>query len=182
MTDAVAVLEPHPARPAAGIRRVAAAARLEGGTLRLQFRVEGDPTRLRLPLPAGARRRDGLWQHTCFEAFLRPDASDSYYEFNLSPSGEWAAYRYDVRRGGCTHPELPVPSIDFAARADGCDLNAAIPVAALAELAQAPALAAGLTAVIEQDDGALSYWALAHAGASPDFHDPTTFRMRLVPA
>jgi hypothetical protein len=28
-------------------------------------------------------------------------------------------------------------------------------------------------------DGVLSYWALAHAGDQPDFHDSETFTLRL---
>jgi hypothetical protein len=34
--------------------------------------------------------------------------------------------------------------------------------------------------VIEAADGSLSYWALAHAGEKPDFHDPATFSMRVA--
>ena len=37
----------------------------------------------------------------------------------------------------------------------------------------------GLSAVIEDDAGALSYWALHHAKAKPDFHDRAGWRARL---
>jgi hypothetical protein len=60
-------------------------------------------------------------------------------------------------------------------------LSAQFAIAVLPELAQAASLDAGLTAVIETTDGARSYWALAHGGARPDFHDPATFTLR-VPA
>ena len=36
-----------------------------------------------------------------------------------------------------------------------------------------------LTAVIEEEDGTKSYWALAHPDGPPDFHDPSCFLARL---
>jgi hypothetical protein len=179
---AVAELLQHPAHPDAAVRRIDAELEARGEVLRLRFRLEGAIPRLALPAPAGTRRRDGLWQHSCFEAFLRPDASDSYHEFNFAPSGAWAAYRFSGRRDGRTLPELPAPEIRFAARADDCTLSAEVHIGAVAELAGASSLAAGLAAVIESSAGGLSYWALAHGGPQPDFHDPATFRLRVTPA
>ena len=36
-----------------------------------------------------------------------------------------------------------------------------------------------LSAVIETTDGAMSYWALAHPSAKPDFHHPDSFVLDL---
>jgi hypothetical protein len=57
-------------------------------------------------------------------------------------------------------------------------MNVRLSPAAIAEFAGMP-IAAGLAAVIEDRDGALSWWALSHRAAAPDFHDPATFTMRL---
>jgi hypothetical protein len=38
-----------------------------------------------------------------------------------------------------------------------------------------------LTAVIDQVGQGVSYWALAHTGAEPDFHRRDSFRLRLPP-
>ncbi len=38
----------------------------------------------------------------------------------------------------------------------------------------------GLSAVLEEKDGTKSYWALAHGGEKPDFHDPVCFAARLA--
>jgi len=181
MDERTAELEAHPAQPCAHLRRVTASIGVGRSpqVLRICFRVEGDIARLRLPERGAAQRRDGLWQHTCFEAFLRPDASVSYHEFNFAPSGDWAAYRFGAPRGDCTLPAMPAPSIRFDAGADHCTLAAELDVAAIPDLARAAALAAGLAAVIETTAGDLSYWALAHTGPRPDFHDPATFRLRL---
>ena len=183
MTTLSAELAAHPSSPCDEIRRFEAGfgtARLPG-ELEVHFRIEGDISRIWLPPIELARRRDGLWQHTCFEVFLRPDGSDSYHEFNFAPSGDWAAYRFAGRRRDSTAPEMPAPRIECRRRPDGCTLSAQIAIAALPELAQAASLDAALTAVIETTGGARSYWALAHGGEEPDFHDPATFMLR-VPA
>ena len=37
----------------------------------------------------------------------------------------------------------------------------------------------GLSTVIEDGDGGISYWALAHPSAKPDFHHPDSFVLDL---
>ena len=173
-------LRPHPTTPRTGIRTLAATVGTSpGGEFVFEYRVEGNLGRLRLPLPGTARRRDNLWQHSCFEAFLRPDANDSYYELNFAPSGDWAAYRFRSRRGARSSPEMPAPRIDVQRSTDAFVLSAAVPHAALPGLAGGRTLHAALTAVIEAEDGVLSYWALAHGSDKPDFHDPATFTLRV---
>ena len=183
MPSATAELLPHPANPEDAIRRigVAIAATTTSGEWRVHFRVEGDIGRLRIPAGQPALRTDGLWQHTCFETFLRPDASESYYEFNFSASGAWAAYRFSGRRAGRESPAMPAPRIDFRRGEAGCDMSAAIPLATLPEIARSPIVHAGLAVVGEKHDGQLAYWALAHRAAQPDFHDPETFTLRVAP-
>ena len=172
-------LRPHPTSSCEAIRRIGVAIDLSENPpdWRIRFRIEGKTSQLRLPLPVSARRNDGLWQHTCFEAFLQADASDSYYEFNFAPSGEWAAYRFSGRRTGPSSPEMPAPSVTFERSEGCCELIADIPIPALPELAKASVVRAGLSAVVESEDGSLSWWALAHANDKPDFHDPSTFAL-----
>ena len=181
MTTISAELVAHPSTPCDPIRRIEAGLETAKvpGELEIRFRLDGDFSRIRLPAAELARHRDGLWQHTCFEVFLRPDGSDSYHEFNFAPSGDWAAYRFAGRRRDQTATELPAPRIECRRLPDGCTLNAQIAIAALPELAQATSLDAGLTAVIETTDGTHSYWALAHCGDKPDFHVPATFTLRV---
>jgi hypothetical protein len=182
MSATTALLQPHPRsrRDAVQLLRVAVDRDAAPGFLRFRYRVEGTIDRLRLPMPEVARRRDGLWHHTCFEAFLQPDASQAYYEFNFAPSGEWAAYRFGGRRSERRLPDLPAPSIEVRRDPGHCELTATVSLAALPELAGATQVCAGIAAVIENGDGAKSYWALAHTADEPDFHDPATFTLRLV--
>jgi hypothetical protein len=38
----------------------------------------------------------------------------------------------------------------------------------------------GLSAVIEENDGTISYWALKHLPGKPDFHHPDSFALELA--
>ena len=40
----------------------------------------------------------------------------------------------------------------------------------------------GLSAVIEEKDGTVSWWALAHPEGPPDFHHDACFALELPPA
>ena len=59
-----------------------------------------DLAALRLPEPRPAVRTDGLWRHSCFEAFIGHGGARDYWEYNFSPSGAWAAYHFTGYREG----------------------------------------------------------------------------------
>jgi hypothetical protein len=174
-------LVPHPDTPARRVTAVTCSIAWEDvGHWRLDFIVVAPPDALRLPGPAAPERTDGLWQHSCFELFLRaPD--DSYLELNFSPSGQWAAYRFDGYRAGMRDLELAQPRIltidpaqpaRFALSAQLSD----------SRLSGEGHWCAGVSAVIEEIDGTKSYWALAHPPGKPDFHHPDCFVLELPPA
>lgn len=170
----------HPASRSGAVQDVEVAiGRDAPGALRISWRIAGEISRLRLPATAQALRADGLWQHSCFEAFLRADDADSYHEFNFAPSRAWAAYRFTDRRAGRTSPVMTTPAIQDERATDSFGLCAVLPVGELPELARASTIHAGIAAIIEEEHGTLSYWALAHAAREPDFHDPATFTLAL---
>ena len=144
--------------------------------LQLRWRIEGTGD-LIVPPPAGNHRRDGLWQATCFELFLRPDSGSSYCEFNFSPSEAWAAYDFDDWREGMQERPVERPPVLTIRRGGSVAIfEAAIPRAILPD---APC-AMSLTAVIEEAGGTKSYWALAHPDTpTPDFHAAPCFAARL---
>ena len=123
-----------------------------------------------LPPPAAAPEfRDNLWQHTCCEAFFAR-ADGSYREYNLSPSGHWAAYDFRARRTGQTpRTDLPAPAIVCAPRADGFRLTTRLPV-------DAQASRFALSLVLETQESQCFHLALAHPAEKPDFHHPEAFR------
>jgi hypothetical protein len=148
----------------------------EEGGLRLGFVLEGVLAALRIPESRPARRVDGLWRHTCFEVFVMADAGPAYREFNVSPSGEWAAYAFRGYREGVAPIAEAAPVIQV--RRDGGRLSVGIGIGGNC-LPRARDLQLGLSAVVENGDGALSYWALRHPSEQPDFHHADAFTLKL---
>ena len=145
----------------------------DASVLVLTYTLQGNIAAVAVPDEAPAARADGLWQHTCFEAFLRSAQSENYWEFNLSPSREWAAYRFTAYREGMA-PERAVidPHIEVQRERSELGLSAAVDLSGIEALAANSDWRVGLSAVIENQNGGKSYWALAHPDGKPDFHHP----------
>lgn len=164
--------------------------------LQLAFRVQGAGALLLPPASPAPQRRDGLWQHTCLEAFLAPVNAEPYWEVNLSPSGDWNVYRLESYRQGL-RPEPSVEALPFSCRLQPPHTSAAVELAPGSpepstlelelelscplppELAAAPKLAVGLSAVLESPGGVISYWALHHPRPEADFHARRGWTLRL---
>ena len=171
-------LEPHPAAPPGAVKFVNVQVRREPRGLQLLYAVECDPARLKLPAPQEAYRADGLWQTTCFELFVR-GAGEAYREFNFSPSGQWAAYGFRGYRAGKEALALEEPPTARLLQPEPFGIVLLASVALELE----PNARFGPTAIIEETDGTMSYWAPAHPlGDRPDFHDPACFALELPPA
>ena len=170
-----AALERHPATPCSALRGIKASIAREPESLRLAYVLEGDIDRLRIPAPRPPRIVERLWQHTCCELFIAREGVphlSGYREFNFSPSGEWAAYGFQRYREGAL---LVGASAEIVVRQGSrqLELEASIP------LPYPEKLRIGLAAVVEDESGVLSYWALRHAPGKPDFHHPEAFAMKL---
>ena len=170
----------HPACDRGAVERLDVRVRRAEGSLWLHFRLEGLVDRLVIPPVRPTARRDGLWRHTCFELFLRAPGAAGYAEFNLSPSGEWAAYRFDAYRSGMRELEVaPAPAVEVVAR-DGGALEVAVGIGCVPEpWGRAASLRLGVSAVVEDAAGALAYWAMAHPPGAPDFHHPAGFALEI---
>ena len=166
-------LQCHPDAPSLAISGIEVEVdRLSLAAVALHYVVHGDIAELLLPRPINPIRTDGLWQHTCFEAFL--GAVPGYFEYNFAPSTAWAAYRFDEYRAGMRDADVTPPRIATRIAPGRFDLDV--------ELALRGEGALGLSAVIEETSGAKSWWALAHPPGAPDFHHPDCFALPLPPA
>lgn len=167
-------LTPHPAFQPGQVTGVSVRwTTLPDGRLMLRYRVDGAQA-LVVPPFKGHGQADELWKTTCFELFLY-DGDGSYRELNFSPSGQWALYGfagYRNRAGEAKlrdHPEIR-HELGDSVFVQTVFVDASILLGAVR---------AALAAVIEEEGGRPSYWALAHNGLQPDFHDPFTFRIAL---
>jgi hypothetical protein len=171
-------LSPHPkSLPRASLQVDATAERIGADRLRLVYEIAGQIGEVAAPSPGPADRTDELWRHTCLEAFVRAGEGPSYWEINLAPSRAWAVYRFDGYREGMSAPALPrPPQIDVPRSEERLRLEAVFDLG-LPDPRASWRLA--LTAVIEETDGTVSYWSLAHPAGKPDFHHPDCLVLEL---
>jgi len=168
----------HPQTPSRAIRGIdVVVAGAESGILTLVFALEGDLHDVRIPEPRPSRRVHGLWRHTCCEAFVMAGEGPGYREFNFSPSSEWAAYAFRGYRDGEDLEVQLGPRIVVHRPGDRLGLEAEI---SRDFLPPGNSLRLGLSAVVEDADGGLSYWALRHPPGKPDFHHTDAFALQLV--
>lgn len=172
---------PHPATPCDWITALTVRADwISADLLVLYYRLEGDIDRLQLPAQQRSAHADNLWKQTCFEAFVRPAGSRQYFECNFSPSSEWALYRFDDYRAGMrTITPAQPPRILCRRRGGELDADVDVHLRSL-DLPANGDLQLAVSAVVQDQGGAISYWALAHPEGKPDFHHDAGFAAELV--
>jgi len=147
----------------------------------LRYALTAAMDRVLIPAPQASRRAERLWQHTCFELFCTAATGGTYYELNFSPSTEWAIYAFSGYRQGMMNVEARrTPQISLHQHATGLELEARIELEALAGVPGAATIRAAASAVVEDVDRGLSYWAVAHPSGKPDFHHADAFALSLV--
>ena len=167
-------LEPHrntPGRLITGME--VEITRAMSGKLELVYHATGDIRGVRLPQLVEPERADELWRNTCFELFVKVPGSHSYCEFNFSPSSRWAAYGFDDTRQGMRNLESVAPSMALQVNEEDLILTVAV------DPVHPGPLKLAVSVVLEEMEGAMSYWALTHPGKRPDFHHPGGFVLDL---
>ena len=145
--------------------------------LSIEYQLSGDLDAIEIATPVVPTRQDKLWEATCFEFFLGIPGDRNYWEFNLSPSGNWNIFHLDDYRQGLREelaftallfeidrqPSLVSLSLDF-------DLSKIMTVAAIE---------VSVTTVIKPRQGEISYWAISHCGKEADFHLRESFAIEI---
>lgn len=158
-------------------------------TLSLTFKVN-QAHHFQLPpqLGAGERKKE-LWKASCFEVFIRPNDSEHYVEFNLSPEGHWNAFEFDGYRSPSgvenlrevelqTPPMLATTGVPMADRP--WRLDSQIHLKGLPEkYLQAGNRMIGVSVILIDTQGKPHYFALGHPTSTADFHHPQGHTLRL---
>lgn len=145
---------------------------MQGAELVLEFCLTDPQSLFEVPHSAATwgagsvARRDGLWQATCFEAFLQPLGESRYYEFNFALTPAWNAYVFT----GYREPQPPQTTAEFVLKAMNWEPAKKHLRVVLENHTGVTRFQAGLTAILQEKSGAKHYYAIAHKGAKPDFH------------
>jgi hypothetical protein len=151
----------------------------DGGRLSIEYQLIGNLTAVEIPaLAATPTRKFHLWEATCFEFFLGIPEDRSYWEFNLSPAGDWNIFHLDDYRQGL-RDELAFTSLPFTVEQKAnslllaleFDLSKIIPVDRSIDIS--------ITTVMKSIEGEISYWALTHCGSEADFHRRDSFVIKI---
>jgi hypothetical protein len=178
------ILLPHPVSEPGALQDLVhelsvSVVRARADQLKLTYRLTGDLDALQLPDPRPSVRTDGLWRHSCFEAFIGHAGGPHYWEFNFSPSGAWAVYQFNgYREGMAPLMKGSPPTVTPRIGSETIELTALVDLSWLARFANA-GLRLGLAAVVEDRARVLSYWALKHPAEKPDFHHAGGFVVEL---
>jgi hypothetical protein len=147
--------------------------------LTLRYKLQADMSRIRLRPETVPSRAEGLWKHTCFEAFIQPSGMSGYYELNFSPTRQWAVYGFEGYREGMRPIDLSsLPAIAVRKDPRQLELEATFSLPSAAAGA-ASSCRLALTAVVEEDNGRLCYWSARHPQGKPDFHHADNFVLEL---
>ena len=147
--------------------------------LAIRYDLRGDLGQLIIPAPADRpARRHGLWEETCFEFFLGVRDAPQYWEFNLSPAGDWNVYRFTGYRQGMAE-ETALTSLPVSIRRGSDWLQVALDLDVEKIVAADQPLEVGIAAVVKLAGDGLTYWALIHPGPQADFHRRDSFLVAL---
>ena len=151
----------------------------EEGILELSYgfrcRTEAVLNDVLLPSPAtNPQRCDELWKNTCLEAFLALPGKNSYWELNISPTGDWNLYSFKSYRSAF-QAELGVQPPFVSSQVSPTDFRCDVLLNLRPWLPSVSCPELSLTAVLKHTDTSLSYWAIRHTGKVADFHDRRSF-------
>jgi hypothetical protein len=148
----------------------------QSSTFYIRYVLAGDLGAISLPsLNANPARKDELWRRTCFELFLAIKNTSQYWEFNMSPSGNWNVYVMDAYRQVGMRQETRIQRIPFDVRkeADGLSLEMAINLGPI--IASKKPIEVGIASVMQTKNGKETYWAMLHPRPEADFHARESF-------
>lgn len=121
-----------------------------------------------------------LWEKTCFECFIR-NSADQYVEFNFSPNFEWNCFYFEKKGNPLTElSSMLRPETEILLSADHFFIFVDIKKEFFPKnfFDNNGQLSVGLTSVIKEKTGRLSYWALSHADSKPNFHHFDSFKYK----
>ncbi len=147
--------------------------------LSICYNLTGDFKEIVITPPSNTpSRKHQLWEDTCFEFFLGIKNSQQYWEFNLSPAGDWNVYRFDGYRQGMQE-ETTLTILPFNVRNQPDKLVLTLNFDLEKIISPKQTIEVAITTVIKCKDDSVTYWALTHGGAKPDFHLRDSFILEL---
>ena len=163
-------LTPYPAPDLPALEITGTISRIDNH-IAVHYSIRGDVQNILLPaLSSIPTRKDDLWKATCLEFFIAMPQLPEYWEFNMSPSGDWNIYHMGAYRRIGFREETTIQIMPFALKQADSGISLDISVDLAPILSPEQKIQLGINAIIQTKDEAETYWALAHPGQLADFH------------
>lgn len=147
--------------------------------LSIEYQLFGDLNAISISPPVSTPSRQfQLWEATCFEFFIGIPGDRNYWEFNLSPSGDWAVFALDDYRQGL-RDELAFSSLPFKVDRYPNYITLSLELDLSEIILAEQDLEMSVATVIKSSQNQLSYWAIAHSGEAADFHLRDSFKIEM---
>jgi hypothetical protein len=121
-------------------------------------------------------RKDELWKSTCFEFFAKTSIGTSYWELNLSPSGNWNHYHFDDNRKGMKPFAGSSCQINSQKTKTEYLISGQFILPKSSDTIEKWGVSAVLSSKNKKEN---EYWSLAHPGPVPDFHNQAGWLERM---
>lgn len=146
-----------------------------GHQLAIAYQLSGHLSQIIIPaLSTPPTRKYDLWETTCLEFFLGLPNQPHYWEFNLSPSGDWNVFHLEAYRHNLQEV-LAIKTLAFNVEFDPSVVTLSLHFDLTPLVSPQQPLDLGICAVIQSAQFPLSYWALTHCGPQADFHQRNSF-------
>lgn len=143
----------------------------------ISYKLTGEIDKIELGRIPRHERVIKLWEKTCFELFIKNERNE-YMEFNFSPVFEWNAFFFPKKGDPLTEwQKIKSVKTDILDSLEVFKVIVEISKADFPEnFFEGPT--AGITSVIKEKNGNLSYWALSHEDQRPNFHHFDSFKYK----
>jgi len=168
--------------PAENLPRIKITGEIErtGTQITVRYTLSGEINAILFPAQSiPLIRKHDLWKATCFEFFIAPAGQPEYWEFNLSPSGNWNVYHMDAYRQVNMREEENISSLPFTFHKTSSQAILEVSVNTASFLPVTQKLDVGIAAIIQNHELFETYWALKHPNPQADFHHRAGFIINL---
>ncbi len=151
------------------IHRVDSDIKILNNNLNLKFILTGNLEKIIIENNSkNPKRKDKLWEKTCFELFIAEKNKKEYIEFNFSTSGDWNAFIFeDYRKNQKEFYGISNVQISTEKSEEKIEINTDV---IFSKNIIYRNIIIQLSAILQHKNSEKSFWAIMHSGLKPDFH------------
>lgn len=150
--------------------QVTAVLKKRGPRLFLEYKIRDPFNKVQISNHSKDVRKEGLWNETCFEFFIKQPSTGEYLEFHFAPqSGAWNVIHFNSYRKRSVE-QFPWKNFKGLPNRRGFEIDLNM----IEQILGPGPYQCGMTTVIKTQNE-ISYFALQHSDVMANFHHPASF-------